>query len=158
MMSGGMAFSLYTPGDVFWGELSGALESLDVGTTTLVDAAHMTYSIEHCLQAASALESSGVRATYCPAPSMRFKQFSPTLEREPEMIPSWWDSMYSTLAERLRSGSGRVRLGIGYDSYFLGKDTTVDFIKKARKAGAKIVTSHSAACMTPPTSPQRSFC
>lgn len=37
----------YTAKDIFWGQLVGCLESLDAGVTTVVDHAHMTYSMEH---------------------------------------------------------------------------------------------------------------
>lgn len=33
--------------DIYWGQLSGCLESIDAGTTTVVDHAHLTYSPEH---------------------------------------------------------------------------------------------------------------
>jgi len=39
--------SNYTPEDIFWGQLGGCLEAIDVGTTTVVDHAHMNYSPEH---------------------------------------------------------------------------------------------------------------
>lgn len=44
---GNLASSHYTPDDIFWGELSGALEAIDAGTTTVVDHAHLNYSPEH---------------------------------------------------------------------------------------------------------------
>lgn len=37
----------YTARDVFWGELGGLLESIDGGTTCVVDHAHMAYSPSH---------------------------------------------------------------------------------------------------------------
>jgi cytosine/adenosine deaminase-related metal-dependent hydrolase len=48
MPSGNLSGSFYTPSDVFWGQLGGALEALDAGTTTVVDQAHMNYSEQHC--------------------------------------------------------------------------------------------------------------
>jgi cytosine/adenosine deaminase-related metal-dependent hydrolase len=47
-MQGNMQASNYAPEDVFWGTLSGCLEALDAGTTTLVDHAHMNASPTHC--------------------------------------------------------------------------------------------------------------
>jgi hypothetical protein len=32
----------YTPSDAFWGELAGCLETIDAGTTSVVDHAHST--------------------------------------------------------------------------------------------------------------------
>lgn len=37
----------YTPEDILWGQLGGLLEALNVGTTTVVDHAHMNFSEEH---------------------------------------------------------------------------------------------------------------
>jgi cytosine/adenosine deaminase-related metal-dependent hydrolase len=43
--TGNLVASLFTPLDIFWGELGGAMESIDAGTTTVVDHAHVNYSI-----------------------------------------------------------------------------------------------------------------
>lgn len=48
--TGNLASSHYAPDDIFWGELSGALEAIDAGTTTVVDHAHLNYSPEHSEQ------------------------------------------------------------------------------------------------------------
>jgi cytosine/adenosine deaminase-related metal-dependent hydrolase len=48
MPTGNLAASFFTPSDVFWGQLGGALEAIDSGTTTVVDHAHMNYSEQHC--------------------------------------------------------------------------------------------------------------
>ena len=40
--------SQFTPDDIFWGQLGGALESIDAGTTTVVDHSHANYSPKHC--------------------------------------------------------------------------------------------------------------
>lgn len=146
-----MASQLYSANDVFFGTLGGALESIDAGTTTIVDHAHMVYSSEMVKAGGEALEASGVRAVYCVTPTMRVKEWAPKLVQDPEMIPDWWDSMYSTLAKDLQNGSGRVNLGLGYDTFFIGKDATADVYNKARKLGAKVITSHSVHCK--PSSP-----
>lgn len=39
---------LHSPNVVFWGQLGGALECLEAGTTTVLDHAHINYSPEHC--------------------------------------------------------------------------------------------------------------
>ena len=138
-----MACYFYSPNDVFLGVLGGCLESIDAGTTTIVDHAHMAYSKEICEAGAEALEVSGVRATYCITPTNRVNTWGPRLELNYEAIPTWWDDMFSGLAKTIPQGSGRIRLGLGYDSYMIGKDATADVFSKARKAGAKIITSHS---------------
>lgn len=45
--SGGLLNFKFTPEDIYWGQLGGCLESIDAGTTTVVDHAHMTNSSEH---------------------------------------------------------------------------------------------------------------
>jgi hypothetical protein len=45
---GNLTSSLYTARNVFWGELGGALEAIDAGTTMVVDHAHTNFSPEHC--------------------------------------------------------------------------------------------------------------
>jgi len=47
MPTGNMAASLFSPEDIYWGNLAGCLESIDAGTTLVVDHAHMNYSPEH---------------------------------------------------------------------------------------------------------------
>jgi cytosine/adenosine deaminase-related metal-dependent hydrolase len=45
--SGNLVAALYSPEDLFWGQLSGALESIDVGTTTVVDHSSCNRTPEH---------------------------------------------------------------------------------------------------------------
>ena len=44
---GNLQFFNYRPDDIFWGELGGLMESIDGGTTCVVDHAHMTYSPDY---------------------------------------------------------------------------------------------------------------
>lgn len=39
--SGNFAGKVFTPEDVFWGQLAGCMEMIDVGTTTVVDYTHV---------------------------------------------------------------------------------------------------------------------
>lgn len=55
---------LYTPEDVYAGNLAGALECLDAGITTLVDWSHINNTPEHPDAAVRALAESGIRAVY----------------------------------------------------------------------------------------------
>lgn len=48
MPTGNLSSAFFTPADMFWGQLGGALEALDAGTTTVVDHAHMNVSEQHC--------------------------------------------------------------------------------------------------------------
>ena len=37
----------YSPIDTYWGQLSGCLEAIHAGTTTVLDHAHIAYSVDH---------------------------------------------------------------------------------------------------------------
>jgi cytosine/adenosine deaminase-related metal-dependent hydrolase len=68
---------LYTPKDIFYGQLAGMLETLTAGTTTVVDHAHLTISSDHAKLGIAATASSGIRSVFCYTPIMRVKHFSP---------------------------------------------------------------------------------
>ncbi|MEU6684744.1 amidohydrolase family protein [Streptomyces sp. NPDC046832] len=55
---------LYTPQDVYAGNLAGALECLNAGITTLVDWSHINNTPEHPDAAIQGLRESGIRAQY----------------------------------------------------------------------------------------------
>ncbi|MET7697363.1 amidohydrolase family protein [Streptomyces sp. NPDC005485] len=55
---------LYTPEDVYAGNLAGSLECLDAGITTLVDWSHINNTPEHPDAAVQALAETGIRAQY----------------------------------------------------------------------------------------------
>ncbi|ORY67401.1 uncharacterized protein BCR38DRAFT_510246 [Pseudomassariella vexata] len=56
---------------LFWGQLSGALESIDAGTTTVVDHASCNTSPDHPQVAIQALLPAGLRSIYCHMPARR---------------------------------------------------------------------------------------
>ena len=47
MASGNFVSKIFTPEDVFFGQLGGCLEMIDCGTTTVADYAHVNISAEH---------------------------------------------------------------------------------------------------------------
>lgn len=51
IQEGNLQFFNYTPDDVFWGELGGLMETIDGGTTTIVDHAHMTRNPDNGISA-----------------------------------------------------------------------------------------------------------
>jgi cytosine/adenosine deaminase-related metal-dependent hydrolase len=57
--------SFYDPGDVYLGNLAGALEALNAGITTLVDHSHIMNSPEHADEAIRGLQDSGIRGIFC---------------------------------------------------------------------------------------------
>lgn len=56
--------TVYTPDDVYIGNLLGAVNALDAGITTLRDESHIQNSPEHTDQAVQALRDSGLRAVF----------------------------------------------------------------------------------------------
>ena len=61
-------FHQYTPEDVYWGELGGALENLSAGTTTVVDTSQCSYTPEHTDAALDAIRRSGIRCVFSLTP------------------------------------------------------------------------------------------
>ena len=49
MPRGNFYAGFWTPKDLFWGQLAGALESIDAGTTTIVDHSSCNTTPEHCM-------------------------------------------------------------------------------------------------------------
>ncbi|KAJ7286561.1 hypothetical protein C8J57DRAFT_1446955 [Mycena rebaudengoi] len=133
--------SLFTPKDIFWGELGGCLEAIDGGTTTVVDHAHMNYSAEHSSSAIAATVASGIRSFFCYCPTSRITSWSP-LQMDPSLIPDWVLTQFAELAAKQPFGDGRVHLGLAFDAYFLPKDVVVALFENARKMGVKLITSH----------------
>lgn len=64
MPRGNMTCYVFTPSDLYMGQLTGCLEALDAGTTTVVFHAHEAYSTEHAIQALNATVDSGLRCFY----------------------------------------------------------------------------------------------
>jgi len=140
--TGNMAASLYSPQDVFWGQLGAALESLDAGTTTVVDHAHMNYSPEHNVSALSALAASGIRSIFGYCAHTRVKAWSPELQIEPDTIPEWFLKQLEELATKQPYGNGRVEIGLAWDNWYLPKEVVQKLFKDARSWGIKLVTCH----------------
>jgi cytosine/adenosine deaminase-related metal-dependent hydrolase len=142
MVTGNLASSLLTPADFYWGQLGGALESIDSGTTTVVDHSHATTSVEAAHAALAATLASGIRSFFCPAVTMRVKSWEPHLEILEETIPSWFMDLLQELGKKAPFANGRVELGLAYDRYFLPAKYTQELFKSAREAGCKLITSH----------------
>ena len=140
--TGNLAGSLFDSKDIFWGELGGALESIDAGTTTIVDHAHMNYSPDHSKKAISALVASGVRAHFCYAANPRVKSWEPELTFEEDVIPSWFIHQLHELSQEQPFGEGRVHLGLAWDIWHLPKEVVSKIFEQARGWGIKLITSH----------------
>ncbi|KAL7804958.1 Metallo-dependent hydrolase [Trichoderma aethiopicum] len=141
--TGNMQSYNYTPEDIFWGELGGCLEALNAGTTTVVDHAHMNYSPAHNTNALAATISSGIRSTFCYAPTTRVQQWDPELTLNPDILPPWAvDQAEELISNGPYGENGRVRIGLAFDALFLPKETVTDLFQRCRRAGAKVITTH----------------
>jgi cytosine/adenosine deaminase-related metal-dependent hydrolase len=140
--TGNLAGSLFTAGDIFWGELAGALGSIDAGTTTVVDHAHMNYSIDHSTNAVSALVSSGVRSFFCYCANSRVKSWNPEFALEADIIPDWFVKQLHELTRDQPFGDGRVQIGLAWNTWYLPKEVIVKIFEQARSWGVKLITCH----------------
>lgn len=100
-MHAGLA-TLFTPQDIGVATYAGALNQLNVGTTTLVDWCHNNPTPEHTDAAVDALERSGIRAA--------FFHGSPKPDPKPGQRPFWEVPHPRGEIERLR-GQPRFRQG-----------------------------------------------
>jgi cytosine/adenosine deaminase-related metal-dependent hydrolase len=132
---------LYSPKDVFYGQLAGMLETLTAGTTTVVDHAHLTISPDHAKLGIAATASSGIRSVFCYTPIMRVKHFNP-LTYHPNPMEDWVMATFSELASQGPWGEGRVTLGFAFDFWFLPAAFVKVIFAQVKAADVKTVTTH----------------
>ncbi|PGH10875.1 hypothetical protein AJ79_05235 [Helicocarpus griseus UAMH5409] len=142
MPSGNMQGGNYTAEDIFWGQLGGCLSSIDAGTTTVVDHAHMSYSAAHIENAVSATISSGIRSVFGFTPITRVKSWDPPFTMDDDLFPPWLFETFDKLAQQAPFGDGRVQLGFAMDLWFLPKEIILNIFDRINKAGVKTVTAH----------------
>ncbi|KAH8690443.1 hypothetical protein BGW36DRAFT_400919 [Talaromyces proteolyticus] len=141
--SGNLASSHYTPEDVFWGQLSGLLEAVDAGTTTIVDHAHLNYSSDHSREAIRATVASGIRSVFCYCAHPRVATWQPELAFEKEWFPDWVMATFRQLATMQPFGlNGRVRLGFAIDAALVPPSVLKSVFHEVRALGAQLITSH----------------
>ncbi|RSM08186.1 hypothetical protein CEP52_004842 [Fusarium oligoseptatum] len=139
-----VASKYFTAEDGFWGNLAGCMEAIDAGTTTVLDHAHLNWSREHSKHAIAGTISSGIRSIFAYTPTVRLKEHEPQLKFDDKPVADWVMDMFEELAksDALNEKTSRVKLGFGFDYYFLPKDTVIGLFKKARSLGASVITSH----------------
>ncbi|KAK0618687.1 5-methylthioadenosine/S-adenosylhomocysteine deaminase [Lasiodiplodia hormozganensis] len=123
----------YDAKDAFWGQLCGALENVDAGTTTVVDHGNPNLA-EHSGALAQALAVSGLRTIFCYSPGVQHDYTSPHAL-----------SKFQQLAAEVRNGNGRVTMGYAMDNIFLPQDILTAHYRAIRAAGAKLITTHGAS-------------
>jgi len=141
--TGNLAGSLFTPEDIFWGQLAGALESIDAGTTMVVDFSHVNYSVEDAKKAIAATATSGLRSFYCYSNNSNVEGWHPHLTFKQTPWPEYYIEQLSQLIKSQPFGSGRVQLGLTWDAWYLPQEMVAPIFKQAREGGIKLITCHA---------------
>ncbi|KAF5672713.1 amidohydrolase family [Fusarium denticulatum] len=145
MVTGNMMSYAYTPSDIYWGQLSGCLEALNAGTTTVLDHSHAGYTAEHVSSAVDATVDSGIRSVFAYAIPVRMAEWNESsCVINNDLMAGWAYSQIEQLASRYNNSesSHRVEIGYGFDWWFLPKEVSLSIFKKLRKSGIRLVTSH----------------
>lgn len=140
-----MASFAYTPDDVYWGQLSGCLESLNAGTTTVLDHSHASYTPRHASRALAASISSGLRTIFAYMTFMpRFGQWNEnTIEPSPDFLPDWPLDQLESWSHSAPFASGRVQLGFAFDYFFLPPPMVASIFERVRAMkSVKLITGH----------------
>ncbi|KFY63339.1 hypothetical protein V496_04024 [Pseudogymnoascus sp. VKM F-4515 (FW-2607)] len=144
MLKSNMHSYSFTPEDMFWGQLAGCLEAIDAGTTYVLDHSHGNYTPEHATQCLSATTTSGLRSTYAYShPPASFSSWtSSAIVPSSSILPPQTLDHLESLALAQPHANGRVTIGLGFDFYFLPRETVIGIFERFRKAGVKVITSH----------------
>ncbi|KAK5056110.1 hypothetical protein LTR84_012663 [Exophiala bonariae] len=144
MVKGYMMGYTYSPADTYWGQLSGCLEAINSGTTTVLDHAHIAYSAEHANSALNATIDSGLRSIFAGQVPVRLSHWDEkTCDINTEFLPEWSLDQLSELASKHnRDPKSRVEVGLGFDAWFLPKDLVLGAFQKLKGNGVRLVTSH----------------
>jgi hypothetical protein len=138
---GNFTSSLHGPADIFWRELGGCLEYLDIGTTTVIDHAHCNYSREHTKAALAATLSSGIRSVFCYCPTSRLDSWDP-FKISIDLLTPWVMSTLEELVAHKSLLNSRIQLGFAFDGAWLPKEVIVNTFDKVKSLGIKVITTH----------------
>ncbi|KAI8650278.1 hypothetical protein NCS57_01361000 [Fusarium keratoplasticum] len=145
MVTGNMMSYAYTPQDMYWGQLSGCLEAMNAGTTTVLDHSHAGYSAEHVSSAVDATTDSGIRSIFAYAIPVRIAKWdqSSCVINE-DLMAEWAFSQIEQLASKYNNSEStdRIEIGYGFDWWFLPKEVCGTIFRRLRKSGVRLVTSH----------------
>lgn len=151
---------VFTPEDVFWGNLAGSMEAIDAGTTATLDHAHLNWSEDHSTyfdgnflrnsntsigkSAIAGSITSGIRSIFAYTPVLTLKETQPHIKFASELMPNWVMEALERLStsKSLTSSDSRVQLGFGFDFYFLPQQIVQGIFAKVKSLGVKIITSH----------------
>lgn len=131
----GQSASVFTPEDLYLGQLAGSLERVHVGTTTVLDHAHASWSEEGTDSCINGSADSGVRTVYAHAIH--------------EVGGAWsWDEQISKLQsltkdDRFHADNGLLTLGLAYDRFFDAPASNLSTLWNITKgANLSVVTTH----------------
>jgi cytosine/adenosine deaminase-related metal-dependent hydrolase len=127
---------LYRPEDVYASTLSGAIEALDCGITTLLDWGHIMNSSEHADASIAALRASGIRAVFahsCPNDSEATRWWSNSDRNHPHDV--------KRLRRVLSDDNARVTMAFGARApQLVQRQVRVHDWRLARELDLRIVT------------------
>ncbi|KAH8602336.1 hypothetical protein B0O99DRAFT_588540 [Bisporella sp. PMI_857] len=113
--------------------LKEALESIDAGTTTVLDHAHGNRTVEHGNQALEATIDSGIRCIFALSHPIHFSRWDiETCQPEQDIIPEAQSQFIEVIAGQQPFGDWRV------------SEVVLGMFERMKKAGAKLFTSHVA--------------
>jgi len=141
----GMRFGyagLYTPDDVYLGNLIGALEALDAGITTVVDHCHVLHSPAHADAAVQGLRDAGIRAVFC------YGTFASPPHAVGTAVPAGaWRAADARRVRRelLAADDALVRFGFApAEAEIMPFELLVEELQLARELGALRISCHVA--------------
>ena len=123
---------IYEPSDMYVGNLLGALDSLDSGTTTLFDWSHNNNSPDHADQAIQALKDSGIRAVF------GYGNSNPEWN-VPSELPSNYADIRRVRQNNLSSEDALVTMAVApRGPQFTTIENTIEDFRVARELGLRI--------------------
>ncbi|OZJ03683.1 hypothetical protein BZG36_03534 [Bifiguratus adelaidae] len=127
------AGSVFTPSDVYLGQLAGLYEALDSGVTTILDHAHHTWSEQTSWAGLNASIDSGARIFWCYAIHPLNNGF--TFDDQV--------NVFRQISDDDTWKGSNVEIGLAYDYFGSGNISEIEsVIKLAREANVSAVTSH----------------
>ncbi|OQV09033.1 hypothetical protein CLAIMM_13215 [Cladophialophora immunda] len=143
MYTGNMMSYAYTPEDMYWGQLSGCLEAIHAGTTTVLDHAHCAYTPAHATSALDGALDSGVRCIFGYSIPMRMSKWDQSqCIPDEDLLPEWALTQIAELAQKHNRPAATVEIGMGFDFWFLPHGMVLDMFGKLRKSGLRVLTTH----------------
>lgn len=99
------------------------------------------------LLATNAIEAtiaSGIRSVFCYAPTAKTQDWTPEITINGGLLDDWVIEQFEKLGAAAPFGDGRVQMGFAFDGFMLPQDQVVSIYHKARKLGARVITTHYA--------------